>query len=84
MGQSMKYLWAVAGAYLIYLGIQQVIALIRGEASIPWLNACAVVLFIVIGGAVLLREWRAHKKETVRQDPEENDEEESLEGAEEE
>jgi len=62
MGQGAMYLWAVAGAYLIYLGIQQFAALFRGEASIPWLNAGAGILFIAVGGAVILREWRAYRK----------------------
>ena len=62
MGKGSMYLWAVAGAYLIYLGIQQFAALLRGEASIPWLNGLAGLLFIAVGGAVVLREWRTYRK----------------------
>ena len=62
MGKGTMYIWAVAGAYLIYLGIQQFAALLRGEASIPWLNGLAGLLFIAVGGAVVLREWRAYRK----------------------
>lgn len=82
MGQGSMYLWAVAGAYLVYLGIQQFVILFRGEASIPWLNAGAGILFIVIGGAVLLREWRAYRKATAKKD--EQSQEDAEEGAEEE
>ena len=46
MGQGSMYLWAVAGAYLVYLGGKQFIALIDGSASMPWLNAAAGVLIV--------------------------------------
>ena len=62
MGQGSMYLWAVAGAYLIYLGIRQFIALINGTASIPLLNGAAGLVFLAVGGAVLLREWRNYRK----------------------
>lgn len=62
MGQGSMYLWAVAGVYLIYLGIRQFIALFNGTASIPLLNGAAGVVFLAVGGAVLLREWRNYRK----------------------
>ena len=61
MDKSKIYLWAVGGGYLVYLGIQQFVLLWRKEASIPWLNVLAGLLFIAVGGAVLVREWKAHK-----------------------
>lgn len=60
--RSTSYLWAIAGAYLIYLGIKQVIALFDGTASVPVLNGVSALLFIVVGGAVLLREWRNYRR----------------------
>ena len=54
MDKSKIYLWAVGGGYLVYLGIQQFVLLWRKEASIPWLNVLAGLLFIAVGGAVLV------------------------------
>jgi len=80
MGQGSMYLWALAGAYLVYLGIRQFIALINGSASMPLLNGAAGLVFIAVGGAVLLREWKNYRKasstpaETSEEDPEEEEE----------
>lgn len=77
MGQGSMYLWAVAGVYLIYLGIRQFIALFNGTASIPLLNGAAGVVFLAVGGAVLLREWRNYRKgssSTQEEDAEEGEE----------
>lgn len=87
MGKGTMYIWAVAGAYLIYLGIQQLAAVLRGEASIPWLNGLAGLLFIAVGGAVVLREWRAYRKGGNAKAEDADEEEEAAdeeEGAEEE
>ena len=83
MGQGKIYLMALAGGYLVYLGIQQFIALFKGQASLPWLNAVAGVLFVAIGGAVLVREWKAYKAAQAPR-PAEDDEEEEEEETEEE
>lgn len=88
MGNGVKYLWAVAGLYLGYLGIQQFVLLFRGEASIPLLNGAAGLLFLAVGGAVLLREWRSYRKGGRAQEPAEDlsegeDDEEYDEGSEE-
>lgn len=84
MGQGSMYLWAVAGAYLVYLGGKQFIALIDGSASMPWLNAAAGVLFLAVGGAVLLREWRAYRQMNTKKPEDAEATEEDEEGAEEE
>lgn len=76
MDKSKIYLWAVGGGYLVYLGIQQFVLLWRREASIPWLNVLAGLLFIVVGGAVLVREWKAHKALNAPAEPAEEDAEE--------
>ena len=78
--RSLSYLWAVAGAYLIYLGAKQFIALFNSGASIPWLNALSGVVFVVFGGAVVLREWRNYRRGSTSQETEAD----SLEEAEEE
>lgn len=78
MGQGSIYLWAVAGAYLVYLGIQQIIALFNGTASMPLLNGAAGVVFLAVGGVVLLREWRAYRGTRKGEGQEENDAEEEA------
>ena len=83
MGKSKIYLMGLAGGYLVYLGIQQFVLLWRKEASMPWLNALAGLLFIVIGALVVLREWKAHKALTATPAAEETDEEEDPEDEEE-
>ena len=70
--RSLSYLWAVAGAYLIYLGAKQFIALFNSSASVPWLNALSGVVFVVFGGAVVLREWRNYRRGPVEEQPEED------------
>ncbi|MBQ3487290.1 MAG: hypothetical protein IJA71_03290 [Clostridia bacterium] len=76
MGKSKIYLMGLAGGYLVYLGIQQFILLLRKEASVPWLNALSGLLFIVVGGLVVVREWKAHKALTAPADPADEDAEE--------
>lgn len=67
--RSLSSLWAVAGAYLIYLGIKEFIALFDGSASIPVLNGLAGLVFVVFGAAVIYREWRNYRRSTTPQDP---------------
>ena len=62
-----SYLWAVAGAYLIYLGAKQFIALFDGTASVPVLNAISGIVFVVFGGWVLYREWQNYRRATTQQ-----------------
>lgn len=78
-GERNIYIWAIAGIYLIYLGAKQFIALFDGTASIPWLNAVSGVVFLAVGGAVLLREWRAYRRGS--SDPAEEPEAEEEAGA---
>ena len=85
MENSKIYFLGLAGGYLVYLGIQQYVLLFRKEASIPWLNALAGLLFIAVGGVVLVRQWKAHKALTAPAAPEETEEEEEeVEGEDEE
>ena len=86
MENSKIYFLGLAGGYLVYLGIQQYVLLFRKEASIPWLNALAGLLFIAVGGVVLVRQWKAHKALNAPAAPEEETEEadEETEGEDEE
>ena len=68
--RSLSYLWAVAGAYLIYLGIKQFIALFDGSASVPVLTGLSGLVFVVFGGGVILREWRNYRRASASQEPE--------------
>lgn len=61
---KLSYLWAVAGAYLIYLGYQQFSALLKGTALMPVLNAVCGIIFVVFGGAVIYREWRNYRRQS--------------------
>jgi hypothetical protein len=69
--RSLSYLWAVAGAYLIYLGIKQFIALFDGSASIPVVNGLAGLVFVAFGAAVVYRAWRNYRRGSAPQEPEE-------------
>lgn len=69
--RSLSYLWAVAGAYLVYLGIKQFIALFNESASIPVVNGLAGAVFVLFGGAVIYREWRNYRRNSAPQEPEE-------------
>ena len=80
---SRIYLFGLAGGYLVYLGIQQFLAVFRQEASLPWLNVLAGLLFVAVGGLVALREWKAHKALTAKS-KEDAEETEEAEGEEEE
>ena len=60
--RSLSYLWAVAGAYLIYLGIKEFIALFDGSATIPVVNGLAGAVFVLFGAGVIYREWRNYRR----------------------
>lgn len=77
--RSLSSLWAVAGAYLIYLGIKEFIALFDGSASIPLVNGLAGLVFVVFGAAVIYREWRNYRRSTASQEPAEEMDEETEE-----
>jgi len=90
MENSKIYFMGLAGGYLVYLGVQQFIMLLRKEASLPWLSFLAGLLFIVFGSFVVIKQWQAHKALTApaarEEDTEEEDEEteEETEGEDEE
>ena len=85
MDKSKIYLLGLAGGYLAYLGVQQFILLFRKEASLPWLNALAGVVFVIVGSIVLVKQWKAYKEATAPVElTEEDREEEETEGEDEE
>ena len=84
MDKSKIYLLGLAGGYLAYLGIQQFVMLWRKEASIPWLNALAGVVFVIVGSVVLIKQWKAYKEATAPVELTEEDTEEETEGEDEE
>ena len=85
MENSKIYFLGLAGGYLVYLGIQQYVLLFRKEASLPWLNVLAGLLFIAVGGVVVIKQWKAHKALNAPAAPEETEEEEEeVEGEDEE
>ena len=69
--RSLSYLWAVAGAYLVYLGNKQFIALFNESAAIPVVKGLAGAVFILFGGAVIYREWRNYRRNSAPQEQEE-------------
>ena len=58
-----NYVWTLAGVYLIYLSGKLLLGVVNGEAEgIPlWVAISAGILFLAVGGWLLLREWRAYR-----------------------
>lgn len=56
-----NYIWVLAGGYLIYLAYKLIRGLLAGEAVNPLIAIPCIVAFLVVGGLVLLREWKAYK-----------------------
>lgn len=59
--RQVNYLWVLAGGYLMYLGAKLIYDVIRGSSTIVALNVVAGVIFIGVGAAVCLREWRIYR-----------------------
>ena len=78
MENSKIYLFGLAGGYLVYLGVQEFIMLFRKQATLPWLNVLAGLLFIAVGGVVVIKQWKAYKVLTAPAAPEETEEEEEA------
>ena len=58
---KVNYIWVLAGGYLIYLAYKLIRGLFAGEAVKLWIAIPCIVAFLVVGGLVLLREWKAYK-----------------------
>ena len=58
---KVNYVWVLAGGYLIYLAIKVFREVFLGRSSNPIFSIVGGVVFVVIGLAVMLREWRAYQ-----------------------
>jgi len=58
---KVNYVWVLAGGYLAYLAAQMLFGLIRGKSETPMVALIGGVAYLVIGGWLLLREWKAYK-----------------------
>ena len=56
-----NYVWVLAGFYLLYTAYRLVRDLIGGRAEKVTLSLAAVVVFAVVGGWLMWREWSAYK-----------------------
>ena len=59
--RQVNYLWVLAGGYLVYLGIELIYGVIKGESTLGFLGILAAVAFFVVGGWVCLREWKLYR-----------------------
>ena len=57
---KVNYVWVLAGGYLVYLGAQLLFGIPKSETPVA-LDLIAGLAFVVIGGLLLLREWKAYK-----------------------
>lgn len=56
-----NYIWVLAGGYLIYVAYKLIRGLFAGDGLNPLATIPFIVIFLVVGGLVLLREWKAYK-----------------------
>ena len=58
---KVNYIWVLAGGYLICLAIKVFREVFLGRSSNPVFSIVGGVVFVAIGLAVMLREWRAYQ-----------------------
>jgi len=56
---KVNYVWVLAGGYLAYLGAQLLFGV--GKSETPMVGLIGGLVFVIIGGALMLREWKAYK-----------------------
>ncbi len=56
-----NYIWVLAGGYLIYLAYKLIRGLFAGEGVNLLIAIPCIAVFLLVGGLVLLREWKAYK-----------------------
>ncbi|MBQ7778703.1 MAG: hypothetical protein IJ396_07315 [Oscillibacter sp.] len=56
---KVNYVWVLAGGYLAYLGAQLLFGVPKSET--PMVGLIGGLVFVVIGGLLMLREWKAYK-----------------------
>lgn len=58
---KVNYIWVLAGGYLVYLAVQLIFGAFRGDTDKPAVGIIGGIVFLLVGGGVLLREWKAYK-----------------------
>ncbi len=58
---KVNYIWVLAGGYLLYLAAQLLIGVFSGASDTPAIGIGGGLVFLAVGGALILREWRAYK-----------------------
>lgn len=56
-----NYVWVLAGGYLLYLAIQLLGGVFYGKSDTPAIGICGGVVFAVVGGMLIYREWKAYQ-----------------------
>lgn len=56
---KVNFVWVLAGGYLVYLGAQLLFGV--GKSETPMVGLIGGLVFVIIGGLLMLREWKAYK-----------------------
>lgn len=56
---KVNYVWVLAGGYLAYLGAQLLFGV--GKSETPMVGLIGGLVFVIVGGALMLREWKSYK-----------------------
>ena len=56
---KVNYVWVLAGGYLVYLAAQMLFGL--PESDTPMVGLVGGIVFLIVGGLLMLREWKAYK-----------------------
>ena len=56
-----NYVWILAGGYLLYLAAQLFYNVVKGTSDSPPVGIAGGTVFVVIGGFLLWREWKAYR-----------------------
>ena len=58
---KVNYVWVLAGGYLLYLAAQMFLNVIRRTSDSPAIGIGGGLVFTVVGGWLLWREWSAYQ-----------------------
>lgn len=72
---QVNLVWVLGGLYLVYTGCEMLYRLLAGEAEMAAVSGVGGLIFLLVGGLMLLREWKAYQTQK-RGDQEEEREEE--------
>lgn len=56
-----NYIWVLAGGYLVYLAVKIFREVFSGRSASPIVGILGGAVFVAIGVALMLREWRAYR-----------------------